>query len=275
MNRKFLLAALTLASAPITLSCASAPVRAVEKGAAQVLVSDEQENQLGLQVKGELEKQGVKYLNDQEVVAYVQKMATPILQAANSQRKGVDWKIAVIDDPKTVNAFATPGGFLYVYSGLLLTADNEAELAGVMAHEAGHVVARHSARQLVNAYGLEAVAGMALGKNPGMVSQVATAVVGNGAMLAHSRSDETEADELGATFSSAASYDPHGLVSFFQKLEAQQGKTPQFLTWLSTHPATSDRIEHVNAYIAEKKLSGSKTQTPEFQAAKARLQAHK
>ena len=71
-------------------------------------------------------------------------------------RPEVNWQINVIDDSKTVNAFATPGGYLYVYSGLIMAADNEAELAGVMAHETGHVVARHSARQMVDAYGLSA-----------------------------------------------------------------------------------------------------------------------
>lgn len=270
MKRNSILAAIAVAL-PLALSCASAPVRAVEKGAATVLVSDEQEKQLGLQVRQELDKQGVKYLNDPQVVDYVKRMATPILQAANSERKGVDWQISVIDDPKTVNAFATPGGYVYVYTGLLLTAANEGEVAGVLAHEAGHVVARHSARQLVNAYGLQTVAEMALGKNPGAVSQVAAAIVGNGALLAHSRNDETEADELGARFSSAAGYDPHGLVTFFQKLMAEQGKTPKILTWLSTHPATEDRIQHVNQYIAQNNLRGSKTDSPEFQAAKARI----
>ncbi|MFL5322513.1 MAG: M48 family metallopeptidase [Myxococcaceae bacterium] len=271
MNRKIMLAALTVVLGPLAFSCASTQVRKVERGAAEVLVSDEQEKQLGLQVQGELDKQGVKYLQDQQVVSYVQNMATPILQAANQQRKGVNWTVRVIDDPKTVNAFATPGGFLYVYSGLLMTAENESELAGVMAHEAGHVVARHSAQQMVKAFGLEAVASLALGQNPGLAKQLAASIVGNGAMLANSRQDETEADELGATFSSAAGYDPHGLVTFFGKLLQQQGKTPKVLSWLSDHPATQDRIEHVNQFIAAHNLHGTKVQTPEFEAAKARL----
>jgi beta-barrel assembly-enhancing protease len=247
--------------------------RAVETGAAAILVSDEQEGQLGLQVKDELTKQGVKYLNDPQVLGYVQSMATPILRAAEEVRPGVKWQLAVIDDPKTVNAFATPGGYLYVYTGLLMAAENEAELAGVMAHEAGHVAGRHSARQLVNAYGLQAIASMALGKDPGLLQQVGAAIVGNGAMLAHSRADETEADEMGATFSAKAGYDPKGLSSFFGKLMKGQGSTPKVLTWLSTHPATDERVQHVNEYIAEHRLSGSKVQSNEFLAVKQKLGA--
>lgn len=246
---------------------------AVEKTAAQVLISDQQEDQLGLQVKEELNKQGIRYMDDAEVNAYVQNLATPLLQTANSVRKGVDWKLSVIDDPKTVNAFATPGGYVYVYSGLILAAENEAEVAGVLAHEAGHVVGRHAARQMVNAYGLETVLGLALGKNPGLISQIGASIVGNGAMLAHSRADETEADEYGATFTSKVGYDPRGIATFFEKLQQQQGKTPAILTWLSTHPATADRITHVNAFIARNGLTGSKVTSPAFTAIKAKLAA--
>jgi predicted Zn-dependent protease len=273
INRLITLAAMLIIVGPLQSGCATPAARTVGKTAASVLVSDEDENKLGLQVKQEVEKQGVKYIDDPQIVAYVQKITTPITQAANADRKGVQWKLQVIDDPKTVNAFATPGGYIYVYSGLILAADNESEVAGVLSHEAGHVSARHSARQMVNAYGLEAVLGMALGKNPGMVSQIAASIVGNGAMLAHSRSDETEADELGAKYATKVGYNPNGLVTFFQKLLAQQGKTPKVLTWLSTHPATEDRIAHVTQFIKEKGYTGNVTDTPEFQQIKAKLQA--
>src|SRR6185369_4701480 len=144
--------------------------------------------------------------------------------------------VNVIDDPKTVNAFATPGGFLYVYTGLLAAADDEAQLAGVMAHETGHVVARHSARSMVAAYGLEAVVALATGQNPNLLSQIASGIAANGLMLAHSRADETEADELGVKYMSAAGYDPHALAAFFHTLQAKQGSMPGVLVFLSDHP---------------------------------------
>jgi predicted Zn-dependent protease len=169
----------------------------------------------------------------------------------------VKWDVKVIDDAKTVNAFATPGGHLYVYSGLLQAAGDSAEVAGVLSHEAGHVVARHSARQMVDAYGLQAITELAIGKNPGVASQVAAGIAGKGAMLANSREDETEADEYGARYSTAAGYDPNGLITFFQKLQQQEGKTPQVLSFLSDHPATGDRIGHLRQFIADHHLSAS------------------
>ena len=273
LSRILTLTAMLIVAAPLSSGCATTTARTIERGAASVLVSDEDEEKLGLQVKAEVEKQGIKYIDDPQVVAYVQKLMTPITQAANADRKGVTWKLQVIDDPKTVNAFATPGGYIYVYSGLILAADNESEVAGVMSHEAAHVSARHSARQMVNAYGLETVLGLAMGKNPGLISKIGASIVGNGAMLAHSRGDETEADELGAKYAAKTGYNPQGLVSFFQKLLAQQGKTPKVLTWLSTHPATEDRIAHIQQYIVAKGYSGAVTDTPEFQQIKAKLQA--
>jgi predicted Zn-dependent protease len=247
---------ITLA-AGLSTGCAKQRI-AAEKAIAQTFISDEQEEQLGRQVKQELEqKEKIQYVQDQVVVDYVTKVATPILQAANRDRQGVKWKINVINDAKTVNAFATPGGYLYVYTGLILASDNEAELAGVLAHEAGHVVGRHSARAMVNAYGLQAVADAALGKNPGTAAQIATQLVGGGAMLAHGRSEETEADEYGARYTSATNYDPRGLISFFEKLQKLQGSMPGVLKWLSTHPTNADRIRHLEQYISQNGLRGS------------------
>ncbi len=251
-------------------ACASA--RSAEKGLADVLIPREQETQLGLQVKNELEKQGVEYVTDPQVNAFVEGITSKVLAQAKKDRPDVTWTVKVINDPKTVNAFATPGGFLYVYSGLILAASNSAELAGVLGHEAGHVVARHSARQMVDAYGLETVASIALGKNPGAAAEMAAAVAGKGALLSFSRADETEADEYGARYASAAGYDPHGIATFFEKLRATEGKQPGWAAMLSDHPATPDRIEHVNRYIAEHKLGGTGgTSGTEIAAVKKRI----
>jgi predicted Zn-dependent protease len=140
-----------------------------------------------------------------------------------------------------------------------------------MAHEAGHVVARHSARAMVQAYGLEAIAKAALGEDPGTVGQIATALVGGGVQLAHSRSQETEADEYGARYTTAVNYDPRGLVSFFQKLQAQEGQVPGFLKWLSTHPASAERVQYLNQYIAKNRLGGTDVGADRLSAIKQRL----
>jgi predicted Zn-dependent protease len=238
--------------------CTHAQRAGAETALAKALVSDEQEQQIGLQVRQQLEtKEKVKYVDDGAVVGFVKGITDRILPLAEKDRPGVKWQVKVIDDPKTVNAFATPGGFLYVYSGLLLAADDAAEVAGVMAHEAGHVAGRHSARQMVDAFGLQALAGLALGQNPGLAGQLASGIGAKGFMLANSRGDETEADEYGARYASAAGFDPRGLVTFFAKLQKGEGKGSQTLAFLSDHPATGDRIAHVEAYIAEKKLGGT------------------
>ena len=227
------------------------------EGMAKALISDQEEDQLGQQVKQELDKQGTKYVQDAEIVKYVRGVADRIFVSANKDRPGVNWKVYVIDDPKQVNAFATPGGYLYVYTGLLLAADNEAQLAGVWGHESGHVVARHSARQMVDAMGLETVLGIALGQNPNQLAQLAGTLAAQGALLSYSRQDETEADEYGARYAAQAKYDPRGILHFFEKLKAMEGNQPAFAVFLSSHPLTADRITHLEQYIGEKHLSGT------------------
>jgi predicted Zn-dependent protease len=233
---------------------------AVEKTAADILISDEQEEELGAQVKQQLEqKEGLKYFNDPVVEQYVKDLFAKIRPLADKDRDNVNWRVFVVDDAKTVNAFATPGGYVYVITGLLLTATDEAEVLSVLAHESGHVVGRHSARQMVEVYGLETVLSVALGKDPSILSEMAAKIGANGALLANSRAHETEADEYGATYTSGASYDPRGLIRFFQKLQGDDGNTPQVMKWLSTHPATEDRIAHIEEYIGENNLGGTQT----------------
>ncbi|HZZ83066.1 MAG TPA: M48 family metallopeptidase [Anaeromyxobacteraceae bacterium] len=257
----------------VLLACSTQQRAQVETAAAKALVSDEQEKQLGLQVKQELEQQQhVKYLEDPQVVGYVKSITDRILPFAKKDRPGEEWDVKVIDDPKTVNAFATPGGHLYVYSGLLLAADDESQVAGVLAHEAGHVVARHSARQMVDAFGLQAVTALALGQNPSLASQLVTGAGGKGLMLANSRGDESEADEYGARYSSAAGFDPHGIVHFFEKLKATEGNQPRSLAFLSDHPATPDRIARVNAYIEQHHLGGTERDPEKHAAVKSHLE---
>lgn len=232
----------------------------VEKTVATVLISDAQEDALGQQIHAELDKGSadqppLKYSKDAVVTGYVEGLIGKLTPIADKDRPG-KWKVYVIDDPKTVNAFATPGAQIYVYSGLLLTATTEAELIGVLGHELGHVVARHSARQLVNAYGINAISEVALGKDPNTAAQIAAAIVGNGAMLAHSRSDENEADTYAVKYSAAAGYDATGIAGFFEKLIAIQGNTPLLLTFFSTHPAPADRIALVNKQVADQGLAG-------------------
>jgi beta-barrel assembly-enhancing protease len=257
--------ALALVCAMVTAAGCATP------GIAKVLVSDEQEAQLGAQVKQELDKQGTKYIQDPEIVNYVHGVAKKIFVSADKDRPGVKWQVYVIDDPKQVNAFATPGGYLYVYTGLLMAADNEAQLAGVWGHESGHVVARHSAQQMVNTMGAQTVIEIALGQNPNQLAQLAATLAAKGALLAYSREEETEADEYGARYSAQAGYDPHGIIQFFEKLKKMEGDQPAFAKYLSDHPATEDRITHLQQYIEEKHLSGTVLGAERLQPVKQKL----
>jgi predicted Zn-dependent protease len=253
-------------------SCATSTTRRLETDVAEALVSPEEENQIGLNLKNELDtKEGVVYLKDPTVVDYVRGVANNVIQFGKRDRPEVTWQVFVIDDSATVNAFATPGGYLYVYRGLLETADNEAELAAVMAHETGHVVARHAARNLVAAYGVDAVTSLAAGNNPGLLAQLTTTIAGQGLLLSHSRADETEADEYGARYASAAGYDPHAFPAFFERLQKSEGRSPAVLTYLSDHPATGDRIVHINQYIAAQHLGGANLGVEPYARMRSRL----
>ena len=255
----------------LAAACSTQQRIKTETAVAKALISDEQEAQLGEQFQQEMDKKGTKYITDPVVVNYVQGVAGRVLAQAKKDRPGIPWQVRIIDDPKQVNAFAVPGGHLYVFSGLLLQANDESQLAGVWGHEAGHVVARHAARQMVDAYGLETVAAIALGNQPGMVEQLVASVLANGAMLANSRADENEADTYGVRYAAAAGYDPHGIASFFHQLLALQGNSPRALTFLSDHPATGDRIQRVNQLIAQQHLGGGETGQGRLEPIKQRL----
>ncbi|HEY2903364.1 MAG TPA: M48 family metallopeptidase [Polyangia bacterium] len=273
-NRSLAWAALAALTPPALLAagCATSTTRTLETDLAQALVSPDQENQIGLQLKTDLDtNQKVVYMTDPTVVNYVRATADKVIALGKRDRPEVQWQVFVIDDRKTVNAFATPGGYLYVYRGLLEMANNEAELAGVMAHETGHVVARHAARSLVESYGLDAVVAMAAGNNPGLVTKLTASVATNGLMLQHSRADETEADEYGARYAGGAGYDPRGLISFFTRLKAQVGDVSGLGAYLSDHPATQERIDHLNAYIAAQHIAGANLGAAPYAGIKQRL----
>jgi predicted Zn-dependent protease len=257
----------------LLLACSTQQRIKTETAVAKVLVSDQDEAALGLQFQQQIDKQGVRYVTDPAVTSFVLGVANKVLAQAKKDRPQVSWEVRIIDDPKQVNAFAVPGGHLYVFSGLLLEAEDESELAGVWGHEAGHVVARHSARQLVDAYGLEMVAALALGQNPGLVEKLTSSVLANGAMLANSRADENEADTYGVRYAAAAGYDPHGITRFFKRLLALQADPPRALTWLSDHPATADRIRRVDDYIAQHHVGGGATGAGRLDAIKQRLRS--
>jgi beta-barrel assembly-enhancing protease len=270
-SRRLPFATLAVATALTASGCSS-------KTAAEILISPEHENMLGAQIKMELEKgtaemPAIKYLPPGELRDYVLGLANKVVSLGKMQRPEFTWNVEVIDDPNQVNAFATPGGYLYVFTGLLRAAENEAEVIGVMGHEVAHVLARHYARRLVQTYGLQGLIAIALGNDAGKLSEIGAAILVQGYLLKHSREAETEADEIGARLTSQAGYDPNGLVTFFAKLEMMQGQIPSFLKYLMGHPPPGDRQKHIQDLIAREKLPVGATNAPAFQAMRARLPA--
>ena len=195
----------------------------------------------------------------------MRQVVAAIAQQSLQDRPGIVYKATVIDDPKQVNAFAIPGGYVYVYSGLLKAADNEAELAGVMAHEIGHVVGRHSANQLAAQYGIELLTQLALGEEAGKLGEMAAGLAGAGTLARFSRDDEREADEYGFKYMAACGYDPRALLAFFTKLNQLEKSRPSDLEKLfASHPPTPERIERIERMIAKAEVSGGKLEKDKF-----------
>jgi predicted Zn-dependent protease len=212
------------------------------------LISSAQEVQMGDSLAVEVES---KYplLRNETVGAYVNEVGQRIVSICG--RRDIAYHFKVVSDRKQVNAFALPGGHVYVYEGLLLEASNEAELAAVLAHEVGHVVARHSTEQLSKQYGYGLLVSLILGKQPGRWSEIAANLFGTAGLLKFSRDDEYEADNLAVVYTNAAGYTPTAVAVFLGKLESLQGREPGKLeTLLMTHPPTSERVGRTKAEIA-------------------------
>jgi predicted Zn-dependent protease len=233
--------------------------------------STEKEVRLGRELAAEVDRQA-KFVDDPTITEYVNRVGQNIVLHSDSK---VPFTIKVIDSDE-VNAFALPGGFFYVNKGLLLAADNEAELAGVMAHEIAHVAARHAVENQTKASLLEygAIAGsIFLGGIPGMIYQNTAGIGLLGIFMKFSRGAEEEADKLGVQYMYAAGYDPGAMATMFEKLEAKNKKKPGLIARaFSTHPAPPDRRAAALALAArfpeheEYVISSS-----EFQRVKARL----
>ena len=211
------------------------------------LVSLDDEWALGRDLAAEVDAQ-VRPVPDPVVQAYVDRMGAALV--AQTEMADRDWTFTVVADP-AVNAFALPGGHVYVNAGLVGAAGDAAELAGVVGHEVAHGVARHGTERMLKAQGASWVAGLVLGDDPGVVRQVAAGLVGHGALARFSRADEREADRLGLRYMAAAGYDPDGMADVFRTLVALRGRRPVlFERWFRSHPLGEDRVADAEAEAA-------------------------
>ena len=246
--------------------------RDVSKGVIPNWYSIEKEIALGKQMAQEVERQA-KIVDDPIIAEYVNRVGQNLVR--NSDAK-VPFTIKVIDSEE-INAFALPGGFFFVNTGILLNADNEAEMAGVMGHEIAHVAARHGTRQASTAQtvNLATIPLIFMGGWAGYGIRRAVGLAIPMGFLQFSKGYESEADMLGLEYMYKAGYDPAAFVDFFEKVQSQEKRKPGTMSKVfSTHPPTEDRIKHSQDMI-QKYLKAKPeyvVNTSEFNDVKLRVQ---
>ena len=226
-------------------SCATNPVSG---GPELMLLNESDEIKLGKQTDAEVRKQYGVY-QDQKLNAYLNDMCQKL--AALSHRPNLPYQLEIVD-ASVVNAFAVPGGYVYLTRGILANLNNEAELAGVMGHELGHITARHSAQQYSRAQLAQVgvlVGGLFLGDVVSGLAQLGAGML----FLSFSRDNERQADQLGVEYASKAGYDGKELAAFFETLERMNpGSDRSGLPgWFSTHPSPEDRVVAVRKEARE------------------------
>jgi Zn-dependent protease with chaperone function len=238
--------------------------------------SPQEDAQLGKEYSAQVDKQ-LPLLKDAEALKYLNSLGKRLVAFAPNNHPEYAWQFRIVNSAE-INAFALPGGYIYVNRGVFDAAENEAQLAGVIAHESGHVVMRHGthiASQAVLAQGGMAILTSILGQGGSLTSQLAQLGLGLGVdslLLKNSRTAESQADEVGTYILYQAGYDPHAMVQFFQIIAK---KYPQrTLQFFSDHPNPENRIKDVDAEIAQLgPPRGEKMDSPEFEGVKQYLAA--
>ena len=242
--------------------------RGVEKGIN--FYSMDQEQALGKQLSSEIEA-NCKVLDDTVVTEYVNRLGQRLVRASDAK---VPFTIKVLDDDE-INAYALPGGYFYVNAGLILAAETEAELAGVMAHEIAHVAARHATKGATRTqiWNLASMSLIFVGGPIGMAVREVTSIALPMTFMKFSRGFEREADLLGIEYEYAAGYDPEAFVDFFERISTQR-KKPNFIARaFDSHPMNEDRIRRAQKEIATMLPDHEQyvVTTSEFVEIKARL----
>src|SRR5437867_7758636 len=237
------------------------------------LFSPEQDVEMGREVAKQAESQ-LPILNDRQATTYIDALGKQLAAHAPGGQK-YPFQFKIVND-KAINAFALPGGFVYINRGALEAADNEAQIAGVMAHEIGHVVLRHGTNQVSKAYVAQAplsILGGVLGSNSvgAVLAQLGVGFAANSILLKYSRDAERQADLIGTQILYDTGYDPKAMVQFFEKIQAEsKGRASEFF---SDHPNPENRISSVQHEI--EKLGGmppnARTDSPDFHEIKNKL----
>lgn len=236
-------------------------------------ISTQQEIEMGREYAAEINRQ-LPLVNDAQVNQYINNLGRSI--AARGQRQ-IGYQFYVVNADE-VNAFAVPGGYVYVNRGLIERTRNMSELAGVLAHEIAHVEHRHSVEQMERQQGANLALNAAyvlLGRSPGAVDQAVVGVAGGAWFAGHSRGAENEADATAVPLLVASGINPSGIPSFFNVLlSEQQRRSSSLEQWFSTHPLTEDRVDNTQALVSRyssAQLSRLRTTDSGYASMKSRL----
>jgi beta-barrel assembly-enhancing protease len=235
------------------------------------LFSIEDDIKLGQQVQQEIESKPGEYpvLKEADYPAayqYMNKMRNKLLASGKVfYRDKFSWPVKIIRNDSVLNAFCAPGGYIYVYTGLIKYLDSEHQLAGVLGHEIAHADRRHSTDQLTKIYGISLLLQVVLGKDSSTLANIAASLV----TLKFSRDNERESDEYSVRYLCPTDYPADGAAAFFEKLQSSgSGNGPEFL---STHPDPGDRVKSIQDQKISLGCMGNNTYTTEYQAFKQSL----
>src|SRR5690554_3819396 len=247
MKRYFIF--LLIGALPFINSCSK------KDGGGLNIFSIQDDIELGLKTKEQIEASPTEFpvldeRNNQEAYKYLQEMRDDILATNTLKYKDdFEWGVYIIEDDNTLNAFCTPGGYIYIYTGLIKFLDDKSSLIGVLGHEMAHADQRHSTKLLTKTYGLQTLFDIILGKDQGALSNLAL----NLASLKFSRKEETDADLHSVIYLCPTKYYSDGAAHFFEKLnEIGSSNPPEFL---STHPNPENRIQNIKTKTEELKCS--------------------
>jgi len=245
-------------------------------GAAACGISTQQEVEMGQQEAANINRQ-LPLVTDPEANRYINLLGDQI--ASRTSRGDLDWRFYIVDS-REVNAFAVPGGFIYVNRGLVERTDNMTELAGVLGHEIGHVIRRHTVKQMEKAQGANIGVTLACVLTNICNSQIAQAginIAGTAVFAKFSRQDETEADAEAVNNTVRAGISPRGIVTMFEKLIAERKQGHSAVAgWFTTHPGEEDRIVAAQALINQipaASLRNLTTNTTNYNSFRARIRS--
>ena len=250
-------------------------VLTVSVAIAACTVGDEQEKAIGLDAASQIERE-LPLVSDPEIAGYLTTFATAL--ATKSDDRNLEWRFRIVDSEQ-VNAFALPGGFVYVNRGLIERASSASELAGVLGHEIAHVLLRHSAERLEKAQKTNIGVSIVCGLTSLCSSEAARVAinVGGAALFAKfSREDELQADSASVGIVARAGYDPQGIATMFASLLRARAQRPDIVAgWFGSHPLEEDRIAAVRAVIASTGAAGEmlRADDPSFHDFQERLRA--